>query len=252
MEIGAQFYTLRDHCSNLEDFALSLKKVADIGYRFVQISGVCEYSPEWLDAELKKNGLKCVLTHYGADEIKNHPDEVAKRHAMFGCKYIGLGCMPNGIVTEESTRTFINEYKPSAQILKENGAQLFYHNHDMEFQKTADGKWILEKIVEGFEPSELQFTLDTYWVQHGGADVCDVIDMLAGRLKCVHLKDFLMVNGEQRMAPVGRGSLNFPKILKHLEDAGCEYALVEQDHTYGEDPFECLKESYEYLRGIIK
>ena len=245
MEIGAQFYTLRDHCTNLEDFALSLKKVADIGYRFVQISGVCEYSPEWLDAELKKNGLKCVLTHYSADEIKNHPDEVAKRHAIFGCKYIGLGCMPNGIVTEESTRTFINEYKPSAQILKENGAQLFYHNHDMEFQKTADGKWILEKIVEGFEPSELQFTLDTYWVQAGGGDPVWWINELKGRTPCVHFKDM----GYKRMEAVGQGNMNFDAIIKATVDAGVDYALVEQDNCNGKDPFECLATSYKYLKA---
>ena len=63
MKIGAQFYTLRDHCKTLEDFSESLKKVADIGYTEVQISGVCQYEPEWLRDELKKNGLKCVLTH---------------------------------------------------------------------------------------------------------------------------------------------------------------------------------------------
>ena len=43
MEIGAQFYTVREQCQNLADFALSLKKVADIGYRTVQISGTCPY-----------------------------------------------------------------------------------------------------------------------------------------------------------------------------------------------------------------
>ena len=29
MEIGALFFTLREHCKTLDDFALSLKKVAD-------------------------------------------------------------------------------------------------------------------------------------------------------------------------------------------------------------------------------
>ena len=43
MEIGAQFYTVREQCQNLEDFALTLKQVADIGYRNVQISGTCPY-----------------------------------------------------------------------------------------------------------------------------------------------------------------------------------------------------------------
>ena len=48
MEIGAQFYTVRQTCQNLEDFAVTLKKVADIGYRNVQISGTCPYPAEWL------------------------------------------------------------------------------------------------------------------------------------------------------------------------------------------------------------
>ena len=58
MQIGAQFYTLREHCKTLEDFAESLKRVADIGYRTVQISGVCAYEPEWLQEQLQKNGLR--------------------------------------------------------------------------------------------------------------------------------------------------------------------------------------------------
>ena len=250
MEIGAQFYTLRDKCTNLEDFALALKKVAEIGYKVVQISGVCEYTPEWLDEQLKKNGLRCVLTHYNAQEIKNSPLEVVKRHDVFGCKNIGLGSMPSEI-TEENAVKFINDFKASAIAIRDSGAQLFYHNHDGEFARCSDGKWIIDKLAEGFAPDELQFTLDTFWVQHGGADVCDVIDKLSGRVKCVHLKDFALVSGEQRMAPVGKGNLNFPKIIEHLRNAGCEYALVEQDHCYGDDPFECLKQSYEYLRSIL-
>ncbi len=39
MILGAQFYTLRDHCKTLEDLSESLNRVADIGYRTVQISG---------------------------------------------------------------------------------------------------------------------------------------------------------------------------------------------------------------------
>ena len=43
MEIGAQFYTLRDFCKDTYSFAETLKKVADIGYKAVQISGTCGY-----------------------------------------------------------------------------------------------------------------------------------------------------------------------------------------------------------------
>ena len=250
MKIGAQFWTLRDQCQTLDEFSKSLKKIKEIGYDYVQISGVCKYDPEWLKSELDKYGLECVITHFSADEILNNTEEVVKNHNIFGCKHIGLGSMPGG-VNEDNLYKFINDFKPVAKKIKEMGSTLFYHNPHWEFSKCADGKHILDKIAEAFEPDELQITLDTYWVQFGGADICDTIDKLKGRLKCVHLKDFLMVENEQRMASVGEGSLNFPKIIKHLKDAGCEYVLVEQDNCYGKCPFDCLKNSYEYLRGII-
>ena len=69
MEIGAQFYTVRDFCKTLDDFAETLKKVADIGYRNVQISGTCPYDAQWLKEQLDRNGLRCVLTHIPAPRL---------------------------------------------------------------------------------------------------------------------------------------------------------------------------------------
>ena len=91
MDIGAQFYTLHDFCKDLDSFAESLKKVADIGYKTVQISGTCDYEPEWLKEQLKKNGLKCVLTHIPSEKLQNDPAKVAADHDVFDCKYVGLG-----------------------------------------------------------------------------------------------------------------------------------------------------------------
>ena len=94
MEIGAQFYTLRDKCTNIKDFSDALARIADIGFKEVQISGVCQYEPEWLRDELKKNGLKCVLTHWGAEDVRDNTAEVIKKHKIFGCDNIGIGVMP--------------------------------------------------------------------------------------------------------------------------------------------------------------
>ena len=68
MKIGAQFYTVRDFCKDLDGFAETLKKIADIGYKTVQISGTCAFEPEWLKAQLDSNGLECVITHTAADK----------------------------------------------------------------------------------------------------------------------------------------------------------------------------------------
>ena len=74
----------------------------------------------------------------------------------------------------------------------------------------------MEYLCEWFAPDELGFTLDTYWVQAAGADVCQWIDLLRDRIPCVHLKDMAMSAEGPVMAPVMEGNLNFDAILKKL------------------------------------
>ncbi len=250
MQIGAQFYTLREQCKTLEDFAESLKRVADIGYRTVQISGVCAYEPEWLQEQLQKNGLRCVLTHIPQERLEKEPERVAAEHTVFGCDYIGLGSGRQAPGTEGMDEV-IRLAQTTGRYFASVGKCLSYHNHGFEFTRDAgDGETRMAYLVEHTAPEELVFTLDTYWVHWGGAEVVDWIDRLSGRIPCVHLKD-MVADGqkEQHMAPVGSGNLPWQKILPALEQAGVRYALVEQDNCYGEDPFACLEKSYRFLRA---
>jgi len=246
MIIGAQFYTIREHCKTLDDFAMSLKKVADIGYTTVQISGTCEYDPQWLKAELDKNGLKCVLTHNSKDKLTDDPVALAKAHDVFGCDYVGLGGFK--IKDEDGRRysDFINTYSDVAKALAENGKYFMYHNHSHEFRK-IDGKLIIEKLAEDMDAKHMGFTLDTYWVQVGGADPAQWLEKLSGRVPCIHLKD---CGFEQRMEVVGEGNINFDRVFEMAEKAGTEYMLVEQDDCNGEDPFDCLRRSYNNLKAF--
>ena len=63
MIIGAQMYTTRESCQTLEGFGETLSRIADIGYKTVQVSGTCPFEGEWLKDQLARTGLKCVLTH---------------------------------------------------------------------------------------------------------------------------------------------------------------------------------------------
>ena len=146
MEIGAQFYTVRELCKNINGFADTLKRVADIGYKTVQISGTCEFDPEWLKAELNKNGLKCVLTHTPADKLKADPAGVARDHDIFGCKYVGLGWFGFNDSDKKTCDDFTAEYGPVIKELKKNGRYFMYHNHDQEFKK-ENGKLIIERLA---------------------------------------------------------------------------------------------------------
>ena len=245
MQIGAQFYTIREHCKTLPDFAESLRRVADIGYRTIQISGTCPFDPEWLKEQLELNGLRCVLTHTKAKKLIEQTETVAKEHDVFDCKYVGLGCYSFDPEKGHSFEAFEKTYIPVARRLKECGKYFMYHNHEHEF-KRLDGKLILEKIAETAPADILGFTLDTYWVQVGGGDPAQWLERLAGRIPVIHLKDCA---AEQRMAVIGEGNINFDRVFEKAEAGGTMYMMVEQDDCYGEDPFDCLKRSYQYLKA---
>ncbi|MBR3493869.1 MAG: sugar phosphate isomerase/epimerase [Clostridia bacterium] len=245
MEVGAQLYTLRASCKTLEDFALTLRRVADMGYRTVQVSGTCPYPAEWLRDQLAANGLRCVLTHTPLKRIAEETEQVIRDHDVFGCHYIGLGFWSYQPDSEMTLERFLSVVPPAARKLREGGKYFMAHNHDHEFQH-VDGKPILQILAETVPAEDMGFTLDTFWVQAGGADPADWIRRLSGRVPCVHLKDFAY---GRRMAVLGEGNLNFDRILAEAEAAGTQYLLVEQDDCNGEDPFDCLARSLAYLKA---
>ena len=125
-----------------------------------------------------------------------------------------------------------------------------YHNHNWEFVKFGD-KTFLDLVCEKFSPDEFGITLDTYWVQAGGADPAAWIRKLAGRVDRIHFKDMVYSAEDKavRIAPIGEGNMNYDAIIKACLDTGVEIAYVELDNCYGEDPFDCLERSYKYLNS---
>lgn len=244
MIIGAQLFTTRDFCKDLKGFSETLKKVADIGYTMVQVSGTCEYDPQWLKEQLDSNGLSCVLTHIPPQKLTGDAAAVAKDHDVFGSDYVGLGFFPFAVENpHNSFHDFLEIYLPVAKTLKDHGKYFMYHNHDREFLK-LDGKTILAHLAEQTPADLMGFTFDTYWAQRGGADPACWLEQLAGRVPAIHLKDYAY--GAQ-MAVIGEGNINFDRVFQAAEKAGTRYMLVEQDNCNGEDPFDCLARSYAYL-----
>ena len=245
MKIGAQLYTLRHMTQTLEGFAEALRRVADMGYTAVQVSATCPFEAAWLRDELAKNGLQCVLTHTPVPRLTGETEKVIAEHDTFNCRCVGLGWWSwkdgDGMGRDDFERLF----PPVMRRLREGGKLFMYHNHDQEFRK-IEGRPILQWLAETYAPEELGFTLDTFWVQAGGGDPAQWIERLAGRVPVIHLKDYAY---GRRMAPIGEGNLNFDRIFEKAASGGTAWMLVEQDDCNGEDPLDCLKRSYDFLRS---
>ena len=250
MNAGLNLYSIRNFLDTEENFLSAMLKLKEMGYSYMQFSGA-PFDAERIKRVGEASGLPFVLTHVPMDRILNDTDALMAEHALFGCKNIGLGMMPKEALADENKcRETIAALEDAAIRMAEKGYKLFYHHHHFEFMRCSDGRTIFDMLVE--DAPHVNFTLDTYWLQYGGMDVCAWLLQHAERLHCVHLKDYTVSGFDIRMAPVGAGSLDFPKILDILCKNGVtEYALVEQDDCYGASPFDCLKESYESLSRWI-
>jgi sugar phosphate isomerase/epimerase len=250
MVLGAQMYNVRTFTQREKDLDLSLKKVAEIGYTTVQISGIGNIPAERVRSLCDKYGLRIVLTHMNPDRILDDTDAIIRDNEIMGCDYIGIGMMQERYRNDAWLDRFAADFIPVARRIAASGKLLMYHNHEFEFSK-INGKRVMDFLIDSFAPSEMGITYDTYWAQAGGADVCDWIGRLKGRIPCVHLKDMdVLPDRGVVMSPIMEGNLNFPKILDALKaDGGVKYLLIEQDHCM-ESPFVCFEKSYRNLSRL--
>lgn len=259
MKISAQLYTVREDTKTATGFREALRKIADIGYRSVQLSAVGAMdgdAPELtaLDARaiLDELGLESTATHRPLTRLQHHADEEIEFHRALGAGYAAIGIAPQGYFEGEieGFRQLADDLSPIVDRLDRAGIEFGYHNHAVEFGRFGpERRTLFETLVEHADP-RLKFEIDTYWVVHAGTDLVDLIERLSGRLPVVHLKDREMVGWEADFAPVGEGNLPWPKILKALESAGTHTVVVEQD-ICRRDPYDCLASSLRYLRKLV-
>jgi sugar phosphate isomerase/epimerase len=246
-QIAAQLYTCRDLLKTPADIATTLHRLRAAGYTAVQVSGMGPIAEEELRKILDGEGMVCCATHEPGQMILKEPGRVAERLSKLACRHTAYPC-PKGVdlSSEDEVAGLIRDLDHAGSVLASKGMRLSYHNHSLEFRKLG-GVTVLERIYAGTGAKHLLGELDTYWVQHGGGDNVAWIERLHGRLPLLHLKDYV-VNQENQPAwcEVGTGNLDFPRIIKAAERAGCEWFIVEQDTCPG-DPVDSLAQSYRYL-----
>jgi sugar phosphate isomerase/epimerase len=248
--VGAQLFTLRNFARTMPDVAQTLKKVREMGYTAVQISGFGPVDPKEVAAVVKDLGLNVAATHLGWPSFLNDLGGVIAQHQLWNCRHLAIGSLPKEYFSLEGLKRFLDELKPVAKRLAAEGMDFSYHNHNHEFARFGAKTWI-EQLYEQAPPEVLKAELDTYWVQAGGGDPADWVRRCAGREPLLHLKDMCITpEREQRFAPIGEGNLNWPAILAAAEKGGVKYLLVEQDQSYERDPFECLAISLRNLRTL--
>ena len=256
---GLALYTLRDAMT--EDPKGTLETVATDGYLNIEAAGYdnglfYNMTPSDFKSFAEEINLHPVSTHQGSVTLENADEMIADVKAA-GFEYFVIPVPPMGMFTfdaESMTMGMDGTAEKLAGVLttlgekcNEAGLKLLYHNHDFEFKKGENGVTLINYLLENTDPELVNFQMDLYWVVKAGADPVAYFEKYPGRFKLWHVKD---MDDEGRFAPVGKGTIDFARILAKKEKSGMQYYFVEQDQTFNHTPLEAIKISHKGLKEI--
>ena len=269
-KVGIQLYSLRDAME--KDMDKALKAVKEMGYDYVEFAGYFGKSADEVKAILDKYGLEAASAHQAIGLFEEEGQKAVDYLKTLGVKYCAIPWYDVSEYSDDWEGT-MKKFTEVSKLLKDNGIQLMYHNHDFEFNK-IDGEYILDKMYSELPSDVLMPQIDTCWVQYAGINPSDYIRKYSGRMKVLHLKDFVceklgggpvyalidedgneIDNDNQedngfKLVPIGLGIQDWKSILSAAEDAGIEYVIVEQDTSVDRDPMDAARMSREYLKSL--
>ena len=161
-EIGAQLFTLRDFLRTTEDIRVTLKKVRELGYSAVQLSGYGAGTPQEIADFAGEAGVAIVATHVSYDRIRDDVEAVVAEHRLWNCRHVGIGGMPADYRNAEGFARFAAEASRTARPLIDAGLTFSYHNHSFELERFGD-RTGLEILAGESDPEVFSFEVDTYW-----------------------------------------------------------------------------------------
>lgn len=272
-KIGLQLYSVREDIS--ADMDGTLKQIADMGYDCVEFAGYFDHSAEEVKAMCDKYGLEIPSVHQRHVVFLEDTENAVSFIKTLGVKYSAIPWASPDSWTNDYEKN-MEEFTAASKILKENGIQLLYHNHDCEFKLTHNGKKIFDSMFEELGTDIIQPELDTCWAKYSGNDPIEYIKKFSDSAEVLHLKDFECKNvgadpaynliddsgktnegrGDKEadgfeFRPVGYGRQNIPEILKTAENTNIKYLIVEQDEHPERSALEDAKLSIDYLRKIM-
>ncbi|MGZ8539341.1 MAG: sugar phosphate isomerase/epimerase family protein [Chitinophagaceae bacterium] len=246
---GLQLYTLRDDMP--KDPKAVLKQVSSFGYKQIE-------SYEGKDGMfwgMSNTDFKKYMDDLGMTIVSSHCDinkdfeKKAADAAAIGMKYL-LSPYKGPQKKLDDFKKFADEFNQKGEICKKNGIKFAYHNHDYTF-KELEGQFPQDVLMNGTDPSLVDYELDIYWVVAGGQDPETWLKKYKNRFKLCHVKD--RTKGATEAADsctLGEGSIDYPKILTTAKENGMEYYIVEQEKYAGTTPLKAAEADAAYMKNL--
>lgn len=248
--IGVQLYSVRDQME--KDFAGTLERVAQIGFREVEFAGYFNRSPQEVRSIIDRLGLRAPSSHIGLDVLQKDLDGTIEAARTIGHEYITVPALMEPLmgraIPPDYWQKTAAEFNRIAKATRAAGIGFAYHNHSFEFERLGDGRTGFDVLLAETDPSLVQFELDLFWATFAGQDPVAMFQRHPGRYVMWHVKDMRgmeearrqaaassgnalqkMQGAMSRLAAVGTGDIDFRRIFAAAKTAGLRHFFVEND-----------------------
>jgi sugar phosphate isomerase/epimerase len=238
-QFAIQLYSVRDVMEN--DYAGTLKKLAQMGYTGVEFAGYGGLSAQEMKDILSSNNLKPVGSHIGIKQLIENLDEEIAFHKILGTEY--FICPYYEMKSKDDVLTLLKTLKPVAAKIKDEGFKLAYHNHAHEFV-SSDGDYLLDILFQNLP--EIDMELDIYWVVYAGVEPFGYMEKHKDRLKLLHIKQ---IDNEKHNVDLDKGILDFKKLISESKTLGTEHFIIEQEE-FEISSMTSIKNDIEFLKKL--
>lgn len=252
--IGVQLYTVRSIIT--KDPGLTLSAIQDDGYTEVEAIYATLHD---IWEPLKQTKMKPVSVHVDSALFSDTTkiSEAIDQARKWGFQYVVFPYLPpNERGGADAIKALADKLNKAGEQAKKAGIRICYHNHAFEFQP-MNGQTGLEILLSSTDKNLVSLELDVFWASVAGHDPVELIRKHSGRIALVHLKDkakgFPIQYNENvpkdTFKEVGKGTIDFPAVLRAATNEGVQHFFVEQDQT-PDNPLDSLRISYQYLHNL--
>ncbi|MHB8277259.1 MAG: sugar phosphate isomerase/epimerase family protein [Candidatus Humimicrobiaceae bacterium] len=197
---------------------------------------------------LKSNSLSLLAVYSGANFIYEQIieeefykiEQAAKIAGELGAKHLvlGGGAIRSKGIREEDYNMLAKGLDRVIEVSKKYNLIASYHPHLGTIVQKPDQ---LDKLMP---LTKINLCPDTGHVEAGGGNSVKVVEKYKDRIKYIHLKDY----DSGKILPLGKGKIEFEKIVNILEKNGFKGEYTVEADGYEGTPEEASKESYLYMK----
>jgi len=268
--VGVQLYSVRDDMKTPQDALATLKKLSEIGYRYVEHANyierkfygytATEFKKILQDLSLVMRSGHTVMTAEHWDEAKNDFTDVWKNTvedaATVGQKFVISPWLDEKLRTDvDKLKKFMDVFNKSGELCGKYNMKFGYHNHDFEVNTKVGNETLYDFIIKNTDPKLVAQQIDIGNMYGSGGRALEIMKKYPGRFELMHVKDEIKAEkGEMSGEPyestiLGKGVLNVKEILDYGKKyGGTTDFIIEQESYQGKTPVDSVKEDIAIMK----